>query len=377
MKSLEEKGLFKFMDFAIMHREGMTESINMALGTIGEFGAKRLVIDSVTAILQEIGEKETRAFLHVLLGKLVKTMGVTTIMISEIPIGESKTGFGIEEFVADGLILLKNIRSGALEKKEIEIVKMRGCAIDRGCYEYLIDAKHGGINIVRLPSRAVKETAPTEKVMTGIEGLDKMLQGGLYRGSVTLLEGAAGIGKTTLALKFLVANVARGEKCLHLSLEEPVGQLYRMLDNYGIDRGKLAGKLAVESYIPESLSPLHYYSILSDLMERHQPKFLVMDSITAMQHLLPREDFVKLMRYLQLMCKEKELTVMLTATLGKLELIQESGISTLADNIIIMRYYELKEKLGREIMILKTRGSDQDKKVTPFEITGKGILVST
>jgi circadian clock protein KaiC len=174
-----------------------------------------------------------------------------------------------------------------------------------------------------------------------------------------------------------VANVARGEKCLHLSLEEPVGQLYRMLDNYGIDRGKLAGKLAVESYVPESLSPLHYYSILSDLMERHQPKFLVMDSITAMQHLLPREDFVKLMRYLQLMCKEKELTVMLTATLGKLELIQESGISTLADNIIIMRYYELKEKLGREIMILKTRGSDQDKKVTPFEIAGKGILVST
>ena len=168
-------------------------------------------------------------------GRLVKSKGVTTIMVGEIPYGVSTTGFGIEEFVADGVILLKYVRTGNVEKKELEITKMRGVPIERSAYEYLIDKAYGGIGVIALPPRTTIELAPRERLSTGVEGLDKMMEGGVYRHSVTLVEGAGGIGKTTLCLQFLFKNAEKGEKSLYMSFEEPVGQIKRMLENYGLD----------------------------------------------------------------------------------------------------------------------------------------------
>jgi circadian clock protein KaiC len=81
------------------------------------------------------------------------------------------------------------------------------------------------------------------------------------------------------------------------------------------------------------------------------------------------------MRYLQLLCKEKQLTVFLTSTTGTVVTTRMSDISTLADNILIMRYRELENKIAREIFVMKTRGSLHEKRVMPFEITDKGMVV--
>jgi circadian clock protein KaiC len=376
MKTLEGKGLFKFLDYPAMSKTGMREATTEILNVVVKFKAKRLVVDSITAVLQVLGEEESRTFLHMVFGKVVKSQGITTIVIGEIPYGDSTTGFGMEEFVADSVIILRQVRTEGSEKRIMDIAKMRGVQVQRSVFEYVIDRRYGGIGIVVLPTKAAIGASSTEKLTTGIKVLDEMVGGGFYRGSVTLIAGASGIGKTTLCLQLLVANAKNGEKTLYLSFEEPVTQIMRTLKNYGLDHEKLSDKLIVESYVPEALTPLHYYTLIRDHIETYQPTVVVFDTLTAVQRTLSEEDFTAFVRYLQLLCKEKSLTAIITTASRTMAEATGSGISTLADNIILMRYNDVEKMMMREMVILKTRGSAHETKVKPFEIAERGIVFS-
>jgi circadian clock protein KaiC len=109
-----------------------------------------------------------------------------------------------------------------------------------------------------------------------------MVSGGFYRGSVTLIEGASGIGKTTACMQLLVANAKNGEKTLLLSFEEPIGQLRRMLKNYRLDHEKLSDRFVIESYVPEALTPMHYYTLIRDHVETSQPTILPIDTLFSL-----------------------------------------------------------------------------------------------
>jgi circadian clock protein KaiC len=378
MRSLERKGLFKFMDMVTMRGEDALKIITEKIvKTTSELKAKRLVIDPMSALLQGMSAAETRTFLHTVLGKVTKSLGVTTMALGEIPYGEGKTGLGVEEFVADGVILLTHMDKTSSANRRLTIAKMRGTPLDRFSFEYLIDEKYGGIGPIVLPKRADILSSSTEKLSIGVDGLDKMLYGGVFRGSVTLIEGASGIGKTITCLQFLAASALKGEKALYISLEEPIGQIIRTMTGVGLNPQKLGDHFVIDSYVPEALTPLHYYKILKDMTDLHAPTVLAFDPFTAMRHLMSREDFITFGRYLQLLSKQKGITVLLTSTYGTIEAVRSSEISTLADNIIILRYFEIKDRMGREMLVLKTRGSAHEKKSMSFEITGSGIRVQT
>jgi circadian clock protein KaiC len=378
LRSLETKGLFKFMDMVTMRGEDALKIITEKIvKTTSEFKAKRLVIDSLSALLQTMGAAETRIFLQTVLGKVTKSLDVTTVAIGEIPYGEGRTGLGVEEFVADGVIFLTHMGTAGSENRRLTIAKMRGTPLDRASFEYLIDEKYGGIVPIVLPKRVNIPSSPTEKLSTGVEGLDKMMHGGVFKGSVTLVEGASGIGKTITCLQYASANAMEGKKALYISFEEPIGQIERTMTGIGLNPQKLRDNLVIDSYVPEALSPLHYYKILKDLLDLHHPTIIALDTITAMEHLLTRKDFITFGRYLQLLSKQKELTVFVTSTYGTIEAARSSEFSTMADNIIVLRYSEIKDRMGREMLVLKTRGSAHDKKAVPFEITESGINVQT
>ena len=378
MRSFERKGLFKFLDMVTMRGEDALKIITEKIvKTTSELKAKRLVIDSLSGLLQTMGAAETRTFLHAVLGKVTKSLDVTTVAIGEIPYGEGRTGLGVEEFVADGVIFLTHMGTAGSENRRLTIAKMRGTPLDLASFEYLIDEKYGGIVPIVLPKRADILTSSTEKLSIGVDGLDKMLYGGVFRGSVTLVEGASGIGKTITCLQFLAASALKGEKSLYISLEEPIGQIMRTMTGVGLNPQKLDDHFVIDSYVPEALTPLHYYKILKDMMDRHAPTVLAFDPFTAMRHLMSREDFITFGRYLQLLSKQKGITVLLTSTFGTIEAVRSSEISTLADNIFVLRYFEIKDRMGREMLVLKTRGSAHEKKSMPFEITGSGINVQT
>jgi circadian clock protein KaiC len=374
VENLSEEGLFRFLEFPTLDAEGMREASENITRQVVQYEPSRLVIDSISAFTQTMGRAETRQFLHILFGRILKDMDVTTILIGEIPIGEEGTGFGVEEFVADGVILMRYSRTGKAEKREMDIIKMRGVELPRSHFEYSINRRYGGIGLIILPTKADITELSSEKITTGIEGLDEMLYGGVYRGSLTLVEGPSGIGKTTLSLQFLYENARRGERCLFLSFEEPTGQITRHMDGLNWDHKGMEG-LRLESYVPESLTPLGYYGLIKEMVDDTNPSLMAIDSITAIRHILREEDFIEFARYLQLLCKEKGLTVYLTA-LSRINGYSVSGISTLADNIIVMRYDERGDRMVKEFFVMKSRGSPHDKRIAEFEISEKGLTIA-
>lgn len=91
---------------------------------------------------------------------------------------------------------------------------------------------------------------------------------------------------------------------------------------------------------------------------------------------LSEENFVTFVRYLQLLCKEKSLTAIITTASRTMAEATGAGISTLADNIILMRYNDVDKMMMREMVVLKTRGTAHEGKVKLFEITERGIVFS-
>ncbi|RLI06032.1 hypothetical protein DRO26_00455 [Candidatus Bathyarchaeota archaeon] len=126
-ESLEKSGRFKFLDLVTIREEGILTTLETIVGEIHSFRAERLVIDSFTAMAQAFkNDIDVRIILHTILGRITREMDCTTLLLAETPIGKQRIGLSIEEFVADGIIILETIIDGLEIKRRVIIRKMRG-----------------------------------------------------------------------------------------------------------------------------------------------------------------------------------------------------------------------------------------------------------
>ena len=129
------------------------------------------------------------------------------------------TRFGLEEYVADCVILLDHRVNEQMSTRRLRIVKYRGTLHGTNEYPFLITKN--GISVLPITSFGLEHKAPAGRVSTGVKELDDMLGGkGYYRGSSILLSGTAGTGKSSLAAAFVDAACRRGERCLYFAFEE-------------------------------------------------------------------------------------------------------------------------------------------------------------
>ena len=192
-EKLREEGLFRYLALPTMLEPGIGSVMNLILESVESIDAKRLVIDSYTAISQMFeSQAEARTFLHTCFSKITKQLGCTTILIREESISGEKSRYGFEEFIADGLIHLRMDRIENKLVREMTILKMRGCRIENpdACitlhqgFKVLPPTK---ITIPEKPKPFKPPPDPQKGYSTGIPDLDKVL-GGLPDKSTTLLE---------------------------------------------------------------------------------------------------------------------------------------------------------------------------------------------
>jgi len=372
---LESKGLVRFLDFITLKEEFTLDMVQLALKEVADFGAERLVIDSISAIAQMIGAEKTRVLMHTIVGKIAKHLGVTVLMVAEIPYGDSNIGLGVEEFVSDGVIILRHSSEGGAKKRELEILKMRGLPISRHTYQFVIDSKTHGISLITPPFKFPMDVS-RQKVNTGVPRLDEILHGGVHNGSITLIRGASGTGKTALGLQLLASGVIKPLKGLFISFDEPTGQIECLGDGLGLNLSKLVKEesVKIESYAPIGLTALEYYKLIEESVNKLQPSRLIIDNLTAIRYVVPRETFLQFARYVQLMVKERQIVAFITAQLGDIDYAGDD-ISTMADNIVSLRFREEKSRApNRELLIVKTRGSVHDRHIVDFEITENGVV---
>ncbi len=201
----------EILDFVAVKEKGLESVMEMIIRSVDTREAKRLVIDSFTAMTTGLEEKVDARILAHVLGKLVKQTKCTTILITEIPIGTKKIGMGIEEFVADGVIILSKKVQNNRVMREMDILKLRGTKMERP--RYLFTLKDGfqvfpkfTFQMPELKKEFKPRPDTTTHFSSGSEDLDGLLDGGWRRGSINLIEVEPQID--TMALLNLISITA-------------------------------------------------------------------------------------------------------------------------------------------------------------------------
>jgi circadian clock protein KaiC len=194
LAKLEIEGKIKILDFTAMKEEGIPTILESILAEVKTLNAKRLVIDSFSALAQAFKDPtDIRIVVHTVLSRIVREMDCTTVMVEEVPIGRAEIGLGIEEFVADGVLRL---RAGELDERlfrDLEIVKLRGTRLSERKLAFTLEGGFKAFPPFKLkpiekPSRFQPIPDKPDKYSTGVEDLDAIFNGGFSKGDAVLFE---------------------------------------------------------------------------------------------------------------------------------------------------------------------------------------------
>ncbi|CAK0768242.1 Circadian clock protein kinase KaiC [Gammaproteobacteria bacterium] len=367
--SIEESGIYDL--------SGLLTRIQHAVEVTG---AELLVMDSVGSLFDQFSSGSTVRREIFRITSALKDMNITAILTAE---RESEYGpisrHGVEEFVSDSVIILRNVLKDEKCRRTIQVLKMRGDAHFKGEYPFTITT-HTGISILPLSARELKQASSTNRVSFGNNILDNMSGGGLFRDSIFLVSGPTGGGKTLLATTFAAEGCKHREKVLLLAYEESRAQLLRNAQSWSMDFRKWEddGLLKVVCQYPEAMGLEDHLLLIQREIEQFRPKRLIMDSVSAMERVGPVRFFREFVIGLTSFAKQEEVCSLFTSTTPKLsggDSITEAHISTITDAILLLRYVEINGTLRRGIAVIKMRGSQHEKNIREFTIDNNGLHI--
>lgn len=285
--------------------------------------------------------------------------------------------------MVDGLIELHDVLFGTQAERELEVRKLRGTDALRGRHSFRIT--DGGIVVyprieALLARPSADEEWSDERCATGVNQLDAMLGGGIPRGTTTLVLGASGSGRTSLGLYFLSQSSAE-EPGLFFGLYEMPRRLRLKAAGLGIKLDDLTeqGHLEILWHPPTEDVLDALGNRLLDAVRRRRVKRLVIDGLCGLQEIAADRPH-RIGRFLTALANELRVlnvTTFYTAETQSLigAVIEGStiGLSTIAENLILLRYVEIRSQLRRLISVVKMRDSDFDSSLREFRITSTGI----
>ncbi len=347
---------------------------------VNKVGARRVVVDSIGSVFSRFTDSGLVRNELFRMAAALKKLNVTALITAERTeeYGEIAR-FGIEEFVADNVIIVRNVLEGECRRRTMEILKFRGTSHQKGEFPFTIVP---GVGIVVLPLTSMELThrSTSARISSGIEELDKMCGGGFFQDSVLLISGATGCGKTMMSAEFIKAGAKANERSIIFAFEESKSQLARNASGWGIDFDKTEkdGKLRMFCEYPEVNSLEDHLVIIKNAIEEFKPKRVVVDSLSALERVSSLKGFREFVIALTSLLKQHEVAGLLTSTTASLlggTSVTEAHISTITDTIILLRYVEVFGEMRRGITVLKMRGSMHEKTIREFTIGPEGMRV--
>ena len=276
--------------------------------------------------------------------------------------------------VVHGVVSMDKVpREYGKTRRQIEIVKLRGTAYSEGFHDYAIVT--GGVVVFpRLVAADSRSDQPPEPVSSGIAEIDALTGGGLDRGTSTLLIGPAGCGKTSLAVQWSVTAAKRGESCVLFSFEEAPSTMMMRAAGLGIDlRPHVAsGKIVIERVDPAEMSPGELVAKMQQYVENENVRLVVLDSLNGYLQSMPGEQFlaVHLHELLAYLGNRGVLTLMVLAQAGTIGWPLQSAVdvSYLADNILLLRYFENKGEVCQAISTIKRRSGSHEHTIRELKL---------
>ncbi len=352
------------------------EGLFIRLGhAVDAIKAKRVVLDSIETLFAGLSDE---AVLRAELRRLFRWLdehSLTAIVTGERGSG-TLTRHGLEEYIADCVILLDHRVNEQISTRRLRIVKYRGSAHGTDEYPYMID--EDGISVLPITSLALAHKAPSARVSTGVGGLDEILGGkGFFRGSSVLVSGTAGTGKSSIAAKFASAACARGERCLYFSFEESPDQILRNMRSVGIDLEPWIRKrlLHFHAVRPSSTGLEGHLASMQKLVKLHQPSVVIVDPITSVVSVSGIYGVKSMLTRLVDFLKVQQITSMFTNLTfgGKREERAEEGISSLMDAWIVLWDGEQNGQRARGLCVVKSRGMAHSRQGRELIVSDKGV----
>lgn len=347
---------------------------------VKKINAKRVSMDSMGAVFTKFSDiKMIRGELF-RTAAMLKQLNVTSVLTAE---RQDEYGdisrFGVEEFVADNVIILRNALDSEKRRRTVEILKFRGTSHQKGEYPFTM-LPDKGIIVIPLSGIELKQESTTIRITSGNADLDALCHGGFYRDSIVLISGATGTGKTLIATEFMAGGAINNERSLLFAFEESKTQFFRNAAGWGIDFEEMEkkGLLKVIALYPEIAALEDHLVMMKEAILEFKPKRIAIDSLSALERISNLKGFREFVISLTAFIKDNETAGLFTAATPTLvggSSISEQHISTITDSIIILRYVEVYGEMRRGLTVLKMRGSDHDREIREVKVSKTGMSI--
>jgi circadian clock protein KaiC len=345
---------------------------------IEQVKAKRVLLDTIELLFlglnnEGIVRAELRRLFHWL-----KDAGVTAVVTAEIG-NQSLTRYGLEEYVADCVIVLDHRVTEQVSTRRLRVVKYRGSSHGTNEYPFLLDDE--GISVVPITSLGLTHTASTERISSGIPSLDVMLERkGFFRGSSVLVTGTAGTGKSSFSAAFAHAACGRGERALYFAYEESPSQILRNMGSVGVklDKWLKNDLLRIHATRPTAAGLESHLAHMYQEIQEFSPSVVIVDPITNLVAAGDLHSVKAMLTRLIDFLKLKNVTAMFTNLVFGAGIMEETaiGISSLMDSWMVLRdVSQGEEERIRTLHLLKSRGMPHDTREHKFTLSNKGIQI--
>jgi circadian clock protein KaiC len=359
-------------------RNGPRALVPLLRKAITTLAPKVIVIDSFKAVHDLSASIADRRRMVYEMTALLTSYGTTAFLLGEYT--EDDILLYPEFAVADGIVEMSRRRLGNRDERYFRVYKLRGSRYLEGAHAFRIT--RSGLDVYpRLVSPRIPEgyEPASERISTGVKGLDAMLGGGLWRGTTTLLAGPSGAGKTTIGLQFALEGARQGEPTLYMNFQENPSQLVRTIRNLGADPEKAQSQGL--DLIYASPVELQIDSIIVDMFRRIQQRKVRRLVIDALGDLATAAtDAQRLHDYLYALVQHFAVSgitsILNFETTGNSisGTGMQNAVSYLSDNVLLLTV-DGEQRTRRALRVLKTRGSAHDTRVRDVEITGEGLEV--
>lgn len=385
LQSLEETGLF-FLDarkYPALEQVGNFDLVGLLAGLeikAREMCARRIVFDSIDVLMERLSDSQAkREELYRIHDWLAGTelTGIITVRVQQ-PGAILAHEYSFLQFMADCVIELQHRIFERVSARAIRVMKYRGSQFSEN--EFPMTISPTGIDVASAPQTAVHQVYK-ERISTGVERLDTMLSGGYLRGTSTLVTGAPGTAKSTLAASFVDAACRRGEKALYVSFDEGAEEITRNMSSVGIDLASHveAECLVIYAGVTEAKSAEEHLVSLKRLVREHQPQCMVVDPLSAMLKAGGALSALGVAQRLLRLTKVAGISLLCTSLLESPEANSESSpiqVSTIADTWIHVSYIVQHGERNRALTIIKSRGTQHSNQVRELILSPEGVTLS-
>jgi circadian clock protein KaiC len=355
----------------------LDETMQAVLAELERVQPACVVLDSVSMLRSMADEPFAYRRHMVSLKNALVARGCTALITDESPAPQD---LHLRTLVHGVVHLLREVTVFGNEQRQVEIVKMRGIPFRSGRHDMVIET--GGIRVFpRFVAEPLDADALGEWQSTGVEQLDVLLGGGLDRGTTTLLVGAAGTGKSSVAMQCVVAALQHGQSAAVYLFDERPSTWFHRAEGLGLPlRQQVAsGQLVVEQIDPAEMSPGQFAHALQHAVTQRGVRLVVIDSLTGYVHAMPEERFLTLHLHevLTWLGQRGATTLLVLDQHGLFESTMRPALdlSYLTDTVVLFRYFEYQGALHRALSVVKRRSGPHEHTMRELTLGPHGIVV--